>query len=93
MRIALFGGTGFVGRYLVDAFVAAGMHPVLLVRPASKHRVPSAENCTIISGDIEDEAAIARALEGADAAVYNIGILREFPNRGVTGSIPELLKK
>jgi NADH dehydrogenase len=34
MRVTVFGGTGFVGGYLIDALLANGHHPVLLVRPA-----------------------------------------------------------
>ena len=84
MRIALFGGTGYVGSYLVDALIRAGMRPVLLVRRGSEARVRYAGACDIISGDIDDDAAIARVVEGADGVIYNIGILREFPDRGVT---------
>ena len=84
MRVTLFGGTGFVGRYLVDALLAAGMHPVLLVRPGSERRTPHADRCTLVSGKITDADAVAHALQEADAAIYNIGILREYPQRGVT---------
>lgn len=84
MKVAIFGGTGFVGSYLVDALVAAGHHPVVLVREGSEHRVNQAEQCTLITGDLETQTAIEAALEGADAAIYNIGILREFPRRGIT---------
>ena len=86
MKVAVFGGTGFVGSYLVDALVAAGHHPVVLVRDGSEHRVNQAEHCTLITGDIHTQAAIEAALEGADATIYNIGILREFPRRGITFS-------
>jgi NADH dehydrogenase len=37
-----------------------------------------------ISGTIEDEDAIRQTLEGAEAVIYNIGILRAFPQRGIT---------
>jgi len=84
MKVAVFGGTGFVGSYLVDALVAGGHHPVVLVREGSEHRLNQAEHCTLITGDIDTEAAIEAALDGADAAIYNIGILREFPRRGIT---------
>jgi NADH dehydrogenase len=84
MKVAVFGGTGFVGSYLVDALVAAGHHPVVLVREGSEHRVNQAEQCTLITGDLDTQTAIEAALEGADAAIYNIGILREFPRRGIT---------
>ena len=34
--------------------------------------------------DTFDDADVARALEGCEAAIYNIGLLREFPRRGIT---------
>lgn len=84
MRVALFGGTGFVGSYLVDALLNAGLQPVLLVRPGSEHRVRHRERCEIVSGSVSDLGAVTSTLSEADAAIYNIGILREFPARGVT---------
>ena len=84
MKVALFGGTGFVGSYLVDALGEAGLEPVVLVRPGSEDRVNHADRCTTVAGDIADPAAIESVLEGADAAIFNIGILREVPSRGVT---------
>lgn len=84
MKVALFGGTGFVGSYLVDELLDRGHQPVLLVRTGSEGRVSQRERCRIVSGDIGDVDAIARCLEGVDAAIYNIGILREVPSEGVT---------
>jgi NADH dehydrogenase len=84
MRVALFGGTGFVGSYLIDALVAAGMHPLVLARPGSEQRVRHPESCTVYSGDVLDREAVARTVQDADAVIYNIGILREFPDRGIT---------
>ena len=84
MRIALFGGTGFVGSYLVDALVASDMQPVLLVRPGHESRVRHPERCEVITGDIADDDAVARVIRGANAVIYNIGLLREFPARGIT---------
>jgi NADH dehydrogenase len=84
MKVAIFGGTGFVGSYLIDALVAADHQPVVLVRKGNEYRVNQPERCTLVSGDIEDDNAIEATLDGADAAIYNIGILREFPDRGIT---------
>jgi uncharacterized protein YbjT (DUF2867 family) len=39
MRVALIGGTGFVGSYLVDTLIDAGHEPSLLVRPGSEDKV------------------------------------------------------
>ncbi len=83
-RVALFGGTGFVGSYLIDALVAAGIKPVVLARKGSESRVRHLDECEVVSGDLGDTGAIARVLQGADAAIYNVGILREFPGRGIS---------
>ena len=84
MKVALFGGTGFVGSYLVDELLRQGHHPVLLVRPGNHGKVVQAAKCTLVQGDIADEAAIRKTLQDAHAIIYNIGILREYPGRGVT---------
>jgi NADH dehydrogenase len=84
MKVALFGGTGYVGSYIVDALVNAGMQPILLVRPGSENRVRQAERCVTVTGDIEDTQAIIAVLQNADAVVFNIGILRESPRQGIS---------
>lgn len=84
MRVAVFGGTGFVGSYIVDALLAAHHVPVVLVRGGSVSRVSHADHCMTVPGDIDDAAAIAATLRGCDAAIYLIGILREQPDAGVT---------
>jgi len=84
MRVALFGGTGFIGGYLVDALLAAGHDPVLLVRAGSEHKVRQAGRCRLVPGDVGNAAAIASVLKSCDAAVFLIGILREEPQKGIT---------
>lgn len=84
MKVAVFGGTGFVGSYLVDALIAHGHAPRLLVRAGSEDKVAQRGRCELVSGEIGDAAAVAACLEGAEAAIYNIGLLRELPARGVT---------
>ncbi len=83
-RVGLFGGTGFVGGYLVDELLAQGLQPVLLVREGSESKVRQRERCTVVRGDIDDADAIASVIDASDALIYNIGILREFPARGIT---------
>lgn len=84
MQVALFGGTGFVGSYLVEELLRHQHQPVLLVRPGSESKVVQVEQCRLIPGDIQDSAAIRRTLDGCDAVIYCIGILREFPKQGIT---------
>ena len=84
MRVAIFGGTGFVGGYLVDALIASGHEPSVLVRPGSESKVRQAERCRLIAGDVSSKAAIDTILEDCDAAIYSVGILQEFPKQGIT---------
>lgn len=84
MRVALLGGTGYVGSYLTDSLIEAGMTPVLLVRPGSSARVQHPERCEIVDGDLADSQAVEAVLDRADAAIYNVGILRESTDRGIT---------
>jgi len=84
MKVTIFGGSGYVGSYLIDELLEKGHHPVLLIRPESHHKVKHRQHCTLIDGDITDPEAVRAAVSGADAVIYNIGILREFPAQGVT---------
>ena len=84
MRVALIGGTGFVGRYLVDALRKNRRDLSLLVRPGSESKLVLPHDCRIVRGDLSSDNAIARTLEHSDAVIYNVGILREFPRSGIT---------
>lgn len=82
MKVALIGGTGFVGVHLVDRLIREGHTPRLLVRPGSDARVEQPE-CERVSGSVDDPLALDACLAGAEAVIYLIGILREFPERGI----------
>jgi len=84
MKVALFGGTGFVGSYIVDALLEAGHEPVQLVRSGSEDKVRQPDRCRTVTGDVGDGEAVAKALDGCDAAIYVVGILREDPDAGIT---------
>lgn len=84
MRVALIGGTGFVGGYLTDALLAAGHTPALLVREGSQSKIRQRERVDVTIGDIESPESLRSLLEGCDAVIYNVGILREFPRQGIT---------
>ncbi|MDH3336299.1 MAG: NAD(P)H-binding protein [Gammaproteobacteria bacterium] len=84
MKVALFGGTGFVGGHLVEALIAAGHTPSLLVRVGSEGKLRHADRCRITHGDISSDRAIDATLADCGALIYNIGILKEYPGRGIT---------
>ena len=87
MKVALIGGTGYVGSYLVDELINHNHEPKLLVRNGSEHKVVQPEKCEIVIGDIDDSNAINSTLDGCDAVIYLIALIREFPKEGLTNEL------
>lgn len=84
MRIAIFGGTGFVGFNLIEFLSEKNIKINALVRNGSEHKILHNVNITNISGDIKTESAIKETIKGCDYVIYNIGILEESPKTGST---------
>ena len=78
MKILVTGGTGFVGSHVVAATVRTGNDVRLLVRrpeqvPASLSPL-GVEVSDIVVGDVLDQNAVSRAVEGCAAAVHAAAI-------------------
>lgn len=79
MRIAITGGTGFVGRHLTRSLLADG-HEVVLVargvdlRDTSVRQLP---NVRFVSASTDDEPRLAEAFADCDAVAHCAGINRE----------------
>ena len=84
LRVAIIGGTGFVGRHLTDGLLEAGHSVSLLVRPGSESKLRHPEQVRVVQGGIADTDSIRQLIDGCDAVTYNVGILREVPRQGIT---------
>lgn len=84
MRVAMFGATGFVGRYLVDALLGDGHELSVLVRPDSLDKLARATECQVTFGDLASSAAIDAVVSGCDGVIYSVGILEEDRSTGAT---------
>jgi nucleoside-diphosphate-sugar epimerase len=71
MKLAITGGTGFVGAHLIDAALAAGHGVAALTRREQQPR----EGVNWISGDLEDRTALHRLVDGADAVIHVAGVI------------------
>lgn len=83
LRIAVLGGTGFVGHSLCERLVADGHEVRILTRHAERHRdllvLPTAQ---VIDADVHNPAILKREFQGMDAVVNLVGILNEAGRDG-----------
>jgi uncharacterized protein YbjT (DUF2867 family) len=82
VRIAITGGTGFVGGHLAKALSAGGHDVVVLARGVDRrpwaHEVLRLPRVTFLAVDTTDESRLAQALVGSDAVAHCAGINREI---------------
>jgi NADH dehydrogenase len=82
-QIVVLGGTGFVGRHLVQRLVAAGHGVTVLSRDPGAHAERLlAPGALVRRADVHDPAALREAFAGADTVVNLIGILNESGDDG-----------
>ena len=84
MKVAVFGGTGYVGSYIADELIAKGHTPRLMVRMGSEDKVVQPDKCETVAGQINDNDVIRSVLAGTDAVIYLIAVIREFSRKGIT---------
>ncbi len=79
MRIAITGGTGFVGRHLARALSSAG-HEVMLIARGMDRRdegIRRLAHATFVPAGIGDAAKLAEVFQGCDGVAHCAGINRE----------------
>lgn len=84
MKVFLTGGTGFVGSEVLRQLVSDGHSVRALVRKGSEDKLVRTDGVEIHPGDITDASSLVGGLEGCDAVIHLIGIIREFAGRGIT---------
>jgi uncharacterized protein YbjT (DUF2867 family) len=80
-RATIFGGSGFIGRHIVRRLAAEGV----IVRVAVRHPnqalflkpMGNVGQIVPIAADVRDEAAVAAAVDGAEAVINAVGLYVE----------------
>ncbi len=67
IRVALTGGTGFSGGYILPQLIAAGYDVVALAR---KPEVLAGKCRNVVAGDLSDATALAKLVEQADVVLH-----------------------
>ena len=71
MRLAITGGTGFVGTHLIDVALAAGHEVKALTRREQRER----DGIDWVLGDLSNRDALEWLVDGADAVVHVAGTI------------------
>jgi len=79
MKVAITGGTGFVGSHLAKSLAEKGHTPVLIARGLDKRNEVEllAQGIEPVAIGISDSAKLADAFKGCDAVAHCAGINRE----------------
>ena len=80
MRVAITGGTGFVGRHLAARLSAHGHEVVLVARGVDRRDEASRKlpRTTFVSASLTDAALLREAFPGCEAVAHCAGINREL---------------
>jgi NADH dehydrogenase len=75
-NVLVIGGSGFVGRYLINALVARGCRVLAPTRrrERAKHLI-LLPTCDVVEADVNDDAALEGLIRGQDAVINLVGIL------------------
>jgi farnesol dehydrogenase len=77
MRVLVTGGTGYLGRAVVQALAARGHELVVFARTARRSGLPG----TAVDGDVRDRAALERAAAGCDAISHSAALVSIWRRR------------
>jgi uncharacterized protein YbjT (DUF2867 family) len=81
MKIFLTGGTGFIGGHLRRELLQKGHQIRLLTHRRGEGLEQGIEQ---VEGDVTRPDTFAEKVKGCDAVINLVGIIREFPARGIT---------
>jgi len=84
MKVFVTGSTGFVGNHVLKELLEKGHQVKALVRPGSEYRIKRPDEVDIVPGTVEEVADVIQGMQGCDAVVHLVGIIRAFPSRGIT---------
>lgn len=84
MKIFLTGSTGFVGERILQDLRENKHHVRCIARQGSEQKLAQYKDVDIVHGDITDASSLNGKLAGCDAVINLVGIIREFPGKGIT---------
>ena len=84
MKVFVTGSTGFVGNHVVQALLDRGHQVRALVRQRSEYKLKRPEDVEISYGTVTSAADLVQGMQGCDAVIHLVGIIRALPSKGIT---------
>jgi NADH dehydrogenase len=75
VRVAITGGSGFVGTHLTRMLTDSG-HQVVVISRGTKRR-PRRANVSFVKADLTDSPVLVDAFGGCDAVIHLVAVIRE----------------
>ena len=80
--VTIYGGSGFLGRYIASRMARAGWRVRVAVRRPNEalfvRTYGTVGQVEPVLCNVRDDASVAAAMQGADAVVYSVGVLSEL---------------
>jgi NADH dehydrogenase len=73
MKVAITGGTGFIGRHLARDLISRGHEVILIARGQYKRNTQPVDGASLLPLDANDTDNLTKAFEGCDAVVHCAG--------------------
>ncbi|MEP7292511.1 MAG: SDR family oxidoreductase [Chloroflexota bacterium] len=90
MKVAIFGGTGKGGQFLVPRALDAGHEVVVLSRNPSKLTLQH-ERLKLVKGSIQDAASVDTVIQGVDAVLSSLGANSKEPPFSISKGFDNIL--
>jgi nucleoside-diphosphate-sugar epimerase len=79
MRVLMTGATGLIGRPVLDRLLERGDEVTVLALEGTADELPPGSALTVVTGSVEDAAALEEAAEGAEVVYHLAGLLPGSP--------------
>ncbi|KAL1189399.1 Isoflavone reductase-like protein [Cardamine amara subsp. amara] len=96
-KILVIGGTGYIGKFIVEASAKAGHTTLALVREATLSDPVKGKivqnfkylGVTILHGDLYDHESLVKAIKQADVVISTVGSMQIFDQTKIISAIKE----
>ena len=82
-RVFVTGGSGFVGRAVIDELLGRG-YAVTALAHRAEVKTAGGGGVRAVRGDLFDAKALDEAMRGCAAVIHLVGIIFEMPSKGIT---------